>query len=503
MKLLDVLTSPWAIIPDKLLEIQAIYFTHLRGEKINIRELEAKIGEPLQNVERPYQVENGVAIISIDGIIAKKMNLMTQISGGVSTQLIKKDFERALADPDVTAILLDIDSPGGTVDGTEELATAIYEARLEGLKPIVAYTDGIMASAAYWIGSAAEAVYISGDTPWVGSIGVVTAHVDYSKWEEKHGIKTTEVYAGKYKRIDSEYAPLSKEGAQYLQDQVDYIYSLFSNTVARNRGLSIAGLADWADGRLFIGKQAVFAGLVDGVSTIDQLLPRLSAEGRDMMLRASILKKIIQKTGGKNMDINAENFKQAYPELHEKIRKEGFDRGYDKGLSEGTARGKLETSATVSSHFNESEEKGESAQIKKTAPARAASESRAADDKTPPRFAPFFDREAFEERIKVKWDNEPETRAEWRGDFEQFKAYSEAEEKGLISRTVKKTADDKTPLGFAPFFDREAFEERIKAKWKSEPATRAEFNGNYESYAAYTEAEEKRLLKNHKGKGGN
>jgi len=430
MKLLDVLTSPWAIIPDKLLEIQAIYFTHLRGEKINIRELEAKIGEPLQNVERPYQVENGVAIISIDGIIAKKMNLMTQISGGVSTQLIKKDFERALADPDVTAILLDIDSPGGTVDGTEELATAIYEARLEGLKPIVAYTDGIMASAAYWIGSSADGVYISGDTPWVGSIGVVTAHVDYSKWEEKVGIKTTEIFAGKYKRIDSEYAPLSKEGAQYLQDQVDYIYSLFSNSVSRNREIPLAALGDWGDGRIFIGKQAIGAGLVDGVSTINQLLSRLGAKGRDMMLRASILKKIIKIGGTKKMEITVENFKKAYPEIFAQIQKEA----YEKGLAEGAARAKLETGAATRAKLDEPAGK------EKPAPEKIST-AESGGNYTFPRG--FFDRISFEERIKAKWDSEPAIRAEWRGNYETYAAYMEAEEKGLVRKTVNKVSNGK------------------------------------------------------------
>ena len=293
MKLLDVLTSPWAIIPDKLLEIQALYFTHLRGDKIDIKGIETYTGKPpTNNKEKAYQVENGVAIIPIEGVIAKKMNLFTRISGGTSTQFIQRDFKQAMADPDVSAILLDVDSPGGTVDGTEELAAAIYSARMEDTKPIIAYTDGLMASAAYWIGSATDGIYISGDTPWVGSIGVVTAHVDYSKYEEKIGIKTTEIYAGKYKRIDSEYAPLSKEGAQYIQDQVDYIYSIFSNTVSRNRELSIENLAKWADGRIFIGRQAIEAGLVDGVSTRDRLIQDLATKGKDMVLRASIALKI-------------------------------------------------------------------------------------------------------------------------------------------------------------------------------------------------------------------
>lgn len=278
-RLLDVLTSPWAIIDEKLREIQAVYFTHLRGEKIDLSSFDAKAKPAAPEDQKPYDVINGVAIIPIDGIIAKKMNLFTKFSGGVSTQLLARDIKSALADPLVTSILLDIDSPGGTVDGTEEIANLIYEARQEG-KPIVAYTDGLMASAAYWIGAATDMIYISGETPMVGSIGVVTAHVDYSKYEEKIGVKTTEIYAGKYKRIASEYNPLSQDGRQYLQGQVDYLYSIFADKVASYRKdiLSIpeSGPIPWAEGEIFTGNQAIVAGLVDGVSTKARLMEQMS-----------------------------------------------------------------------------------------------------------------------------------------------------------------------------------------------------------------------------------
>jgi capsid assembly protease len=298
MKLLDVLTSPWAIIPDRLFEIQAIYATHLRGEKIDIKAIEAALGRPLNNEQKPYQVDTGVALIGIEGVIAKKASLMTQISGGISTQKVKADLRAALADPEVSSILLVIDSPGGSVDGTEELAAEIYASR--GQKPICAFTDGMIASAAYWIASAADSIWISGETPWIGSIGVVTSHVDYSGWEQKNGIKTTEIYAGRYKRIASETAPLSSEGKDYLQAKVDVIYSIFVDTVARNRpGLSTGDGTEaipWADGRIFIGQQAIEAGLVDGVSTLDDLIAEMAAGNAGVMsLRARLERDVIAR----------------------------------------------------------------------------------------------------------------------------------------------------------------------------------------------------------------
>lgn len=285
MKVIDVLDSPWAIIPEKLAEIREIYATHLRGEKIDIAAVEARIGKPLNNGHEGYSVSGGTAIIPIDGVISKKMNLFTQISGGASTQLIQQDLAEAMDDPEVHSILLAIDSPGGTVDGTQALADQVFAAR--GKKPIVALADGMMASAAYWIGSAADEVYTSGDTTAVGSIGVVAQHTDYSQREHAAGIKVTEIAAGKYKRIVSDHEPLSVEGRASIQEKVDHLYSVFVENVARHRGVDPEKVAGkMADGKLFLGKQAVKVGLVDGVSTQAAIVARLNQNYQDNRKRA-------------------------------------------------------------------------------------------------------------------------------------------------------------------------------------------------------------------------
>ena len=153
-----------------------------------------------------------------------------------------------------------------------DLTNLIFENR--GKKPIITYTDGMLLSAAYAIGAAADAVYISGDTTVVGSIGVVAAHEDISKMEEKLGMKTTEIYAGKFKRIASQYAPLSAEGFTSIKERVDYLYSVFINEVAKFRGIAAEDVFRKMSTDvkpLFMGRQAVDAGLVDGVSTLEQL----------------------------------------------------------------------------------------------------------------------------------------------------------------------------------------------------------------------------------------
>lgn len=277
MKVLDVLHSPWAIQPAKLLEIQGIYLAHSRGEVPDFAALEARLGKPLANEPKRYEVRDGVAVLPLDGVLAKRMNLFSQISGGTSTELAASALRDALNDPAVHSIVLAIDSPGGTVDGTQALASAVMQARQH--KPVAALASGTMASAAYWIGSAAQRVYIADETTQVGSIGVVATHTDISGAEAQRGVKTTEVFAGKFKRVASQYGPLSDEGRKTLQDQVDYTYSLFVSAVAEQRGVSVdAVLADMADGRIFIGRQAVDAGLVDGVTSLDALIDELNRQ---------------------------------------------------------------------------------------------------------------------------------------------------------------------------------------------------------------------------------
>lgn len=347
MKLIDLMNAPWAILPEKLTEIKDIYATHLRGDKIDLKGIEARIGRPLNNRSQEIEVRDGVAIIQIEGVLAPKMNLMNDISGGTSTQMVGNQIKQALADETIKAIILEIDSPGGAVTGTMELVDQIFNAR--GQKPIVTLAQGTMASAAVWIGTAADRVYIASRTSNVGSIGVVAKHVDVSGAEEKQGIKTTEISAGKFKRIASEFEPLSKEGREHIQERVDEIYSIFVESIARNRGVSVGTvLKDMADGRLFIGDKAIKAGLVDGVSTLDALVKQLSNSGGE-----SVGDNVIStfEEGNHNMEkdktpltaeLVAKEFPSVYDEIvakeKEKIYTEGREAGVKAGIEAENAR---------------------------------------------------------------------------------------------------------------------------------------------------------------------
>lgn len=276
MKIMDIIAAPWAISESRLLEIRELYFAHTRREKLDLKAWEAATGRPAGSQPDPYQVVDGVAVLDLAGVLTKADSAWNRICGMTSTATARRDLQTALEDPRVQSILLRIDSPGGTVDGTQELADAVYASRSQ--KPIVALADGCMCSAAYWIGAAASQVFITSDSTEVGSIGVVAAHVDISKAEETAGRKTTEITAGKFKRAASSYAPLSDTGEAVIQAQVDHIYSIFLQEVAKFRGVSVdTAASEMADGRVFLGKQAIDAGLVDGVSTLDALIADLAA----------------------------------------------------------------------------------------------------------------------------------------------------------------------------------------------------------------------------------
>jgi signal peptide peptidase SppA len=331
MKILDVINAPWAIQPHKLLEIQGIYATHLRGDKIDIKGIEAALGRPLNNQPMGYSVTDGVAVLPINGVISKRMNLMAQISGGTSSELVANDLKAAMNDPAVNAIILQIDSPGGTVDGTETLGNLVRQAN--AVKPVVAFADGMMASAAYWIGSAASSIYISDSVAQIGSIGVVATHTDISAAEAARGVKTTEITAGKFKRAASQYGALTETGKQTIQDQVDTIYSVFVQAVATNRGVSVdTVLENMADGRVFIGQQAIDAGLVDGVSTLDALIAKLSQQGAGAVIAARsnatqqtapLADTETSITGEADMPITMQQVLADAPDVAEALRAEG------------------------------------------------------------------------------------------------------------------------------------------------------------------------------------
>lgn len=321
MEIINILNSPWAIVERYLDEIQQVYSTHFRGDKIDLSAFASPERDKEKNSEF-YQNIGGVAVIDISGPLVKRLSIFEFFFGGTSFSFIQNAVKTALADDLVKNVLLKIDSPGGTVNGTMETAELIYESR--GVKPIIAFTDGIMASAAYWIGSAANKVYISGDTTDVGSIGVIMKHADYSKWDAAAGVKYTIIKAGKYKDVGTETRPLSDEDEAILQSEVDYLYTVFVNDIAKHRGQSVKYvLNNMADAKMFIGKQALEPALVDGVISFDNLINILADGDSAESIILVHSNNFLNDKGALIMDLTVDKIKTEHLEIYQSI----FDLG--------------------------------------------------------------------------------------------------------------------------------------------------------------------------------
>jgi signal peptide peptidase SppA len=180
-----------------------------------------------------------------------------------------------LADNSVKAVVFDVDSPGGAVEGIPELAEEIYRSRSQ--KKSVAIANGIAASAAYWLASAAGEMTVI-PSGMVGSIGVLFEHEDYSKALEQAGIKTTLITAGKFKADGHPSEPLSDSARDDIQAKVDAFYAMFVKSVARGRRSSQDDVrGGFGQGRMVLAADAVKEGMADRVATMDETLQRLGA----------------------------------------------------------------------------------------------------------------------------------------------------------------------------------------------------------------------------------
>ena len=274
MNVTDILNQPWAITPEKLEAMCAVYERHAAGVSLDAAAIKAAIGDTRgsSSGEAPYTVQNGVAIIPVEGVLAKKMNLFTAISGGASTQMLTDAVNTAIADPLVHSLVLDIDSPGGEVDGTVQIADAVASSP----KPTAAWVDGLGCSAAMWIAAQCDIIYAASPTTEVGSISVVMTHTDRSKANESKGLKLTHITTGKYKRMLSGDAPLSQDGLAYGQGKLDFLHTMFVDAVASGRGLSADQVqSTMAEGQTFYAQQAIDIGLIDGIASLDDVIQSL------------------------------------------------------------------------------------------------------------------------------------------------------------------------------------------------------------------------------------
>ena len=264
------LRRPWGIRPDVLPVIAEILTVRLAGRRLG-EDVAERIGASAAT--RQARTIGSVAVLPLYGVLFPKASLVGDMSGGTSLVRFRAAFREAVASPQVSAVVIDVDSPGGLVDLVPETATEIRQAR--GAKPIIAIANTEAASAAYWIASQADQVVVT-PSGMVGSIGVVAAHDDISRAMEMAGVKTTLVSAGRYKTEGNPFEPLSDEARAAIQGVVDEYYRMFTLDVSRGRGVPVEAVrTGYGEGRMLTAQQALAAGMVDRIDTLEGVLRRL------------------------------------------------------------------------------------------------------------------------------------------------------------------------------------------------------------------------------------
>lgn len=227
-----------------------------------------------------------VAVISLNGYISQKPSMMSLLFGGTSSEWFASMVQAAMADPAIGAVVMAIDSPGGDVFGIPEAAAAIRAAR--GKKPMTSVAHPLAASAAYYLASQADEVVMT-PSALVGSIGVKSVHIDESKALDQAGLNVTEFAYGEHKLDGSSARPLSEEARAAWQARMDYYGKLFESDVAKGRRVSVETVrAKYGQGALFTAKDALAAGLVDRIATMDDVLGSLAQGQRRMGARAEV-----------------------------------------------------------------------------------------------------------------------------------------------------------------------------------------------------------------------
>ncbi len=271
--LMAVAAEYWAIDEAKFDQIVSFLALQATGEKLSAEQVEARIN---RQAERDVQRREGsIAILPFRGVLANRMSMMGDISGGTSYESFGRMFDSSVDDSDVKTIIIDTDSPGGIVQGADELSARVFAAR--GRKPIIAHVNGCAASAAYWTMTAADEVVLNPSAE-VGSIGVMQVHDDVSAALEKAGIKRTLISVGQYKGEGAPWQPLSEDTREHRLSIAKTYYDSFVGRVASNRGVSVATVEkSYGQGRMVTAADAVSRGMADRIATLDETIRRFAS----------------------------------------------------------------------------------------------------------------------------------------------------------------------------------------------------------------------------------
>jgi signal peptide peptidase SppA len=276
------LDHPWAITPAMLETVSEVLARKIAGQRLTAEEIQARLQDKAK-LPQP-DVSGAVAVIPIHGVIVPRGSMLDDVSGATSLDSLSSQLSAAMADEKVGKVLLDIDSPGGSVAGVTEFARQVMKARTK--KPIIAHARYTAASAALWIGAAATK-FVASPSARVGSLGVYAIHNDLSKALEAMGVKRTFVSSSPAKVEGNETQPLSDAGRAEIQKVVDASAARFRQDVAHGRGTTVENVkASFGEGKMFAADEALSIGMIDEVATFEETVSRLLSTDTRAELRA-------------------------------------------------------------------------------------------------------------------------------------------------------------------------------------------------------------------------
>ena len=439
----------WAIEPDYL-------------KAISKESLSTRSEKPLSN-SRSVSIRDGTAIIPIHGVITARTTLFSLFAGGTSLEDLAKDFSEALNSNEVTSILLDIDSPGGVAVGPFEMAEMIFKVRSDKSqrKPIYSYIGRNGSSAAYWLASATEKIFVN-PSALVGSIGVVTT-IPVQEQPDMDGYKNIEIVSSNanLKRPD----PKTKEGLAEIRRELDDLEATFIESIAKYRSITPEIIkADFGGGGVVIGKEAVKRNMADALGTYEEVLDLLNKQNQSITINNQIMSNKENQANAEfvKKEITADYIKKEFPdvtsaiiqEVSEDIKKSAFNEGVEAGKKQERDRILEIESAALPGHedlIEEAKKDGSITAEKLALKIIAAEKNKASDylantkkaEAEIPKIEPNIDKSdsgekqipkdaPLETRAKSIWESNAKIRAEFGEDFDAYHAFAKANESGQV-----------------------------------------------------------------------
>lgn len=246
------------------------------------------------------QIEASVGVLGISGALVARETPGPCGGGPLSYEEIRADFDMLMTDPAIKTIIGRFDTPGGMAAQNMDLSDYIYASRGQG-KRLIAMVDDMAYSAGFALASAFDEIWVT-RTSGVGSVGVVSYHVNQSEYNNKLGVKIEYIYAGQQKIDGHPHGPLSEEAKGRFQGEVTRLYNLFTATTARNLGLSVEAVKATEAGT-FHGEKAIEAGFAHKLGTFSDLLQSLIPEGESGVVVATLQDQSDLKTQQKGAEL--------------------------------------------------------------------------------------------------------------------------------------------------------------------------------------------------------